>query len=118
MRALGLLFCGVLFIQCKGVSQSKSNPIIQEAVELQNDTLNTVEIQIEQESSAAHELEIERNIYGEDYLGVETAIGMYEMGGYYTEEQALQHLEKHHFSRRCWVSFPIQKVNSKPVLEK
>ena len=89
MRALGLLFCGVLFIQCKGVPESKSTPATQEAVELQSDTLNTVEIQTNQESSAAPEQEIERNIYGEDYLEIETAIGMYEMGGYYTEEQAL-----------------------------
>ncbi len=94
MRALGLLFCAVLFIHCKGVSESKSNPITQEAVELQSDTLNTAEIQIKQESSAAPEQEIESNIYGEDYLGIETAISMYEMGGYYTEEEALQHLEK------------------------
>lgn len=94
MRALGLLFCATLFIQCKGVPESKNTPVTQEAVKLQSDTLNTIEIQIEQESSAATEQEIEPNIYGEDYLGIETAISMYEMGGYYTEEEALQHLEK------------------------
>ena len=94
MRALGLLFCATLFIKCKGVPESKNNPATQEAVELQSDTLNTVEIQTKQESSATPEQEIERDIYGEDYLGIETAIGMYDMGGYYTKEQALQHLEK------------------------
>lgn len=94
MRALGLLFCATLFIQCKRVPESKNTPATQEAVELQRDTLNTVEIQTKQESSAAPEQEVEPNIYGEDYLGIETAIGMYEMGGYYTEEEALQHLEK------------------------
>ena len=45
MRALGLLFCATLFIQCKGVPESKNTPATQEAVELQSDTLNTVEIQ-------------------------------------------------------------------------
>ena len=94
MRALGLLFCATLCIHCKGISESKSNPITQEAVKLQSDTLNTIEIQTKQESSAAPEQEIEPNIYGEDYLGIETVIGMYDMGGYYTEEQALQHLKK------------------------
>jgi len=94
MRALGLLFYATLFIQCKGVPESKNTLAIQEAVKLQSDTINTVEIQTKQESSAATEQEIEPNIYGEDYLGIETAISMYEMGGYYTEEEALQHLEK------------------------
>ncbi len=94
MRGLGLLFCGMLFIQCKGVSESKSTPATQEAVELQSDSIKTVNIQTKQESSASPEQDLERSIYGEDYLGIETAIDMYEMGGYYTEEQALNHLEK------------------------
>ena len=94
MRALGLLFCATLFIQCKRVPESKNTPATQEAVELQSDTLNTVEIQTNKESSATTEQEIEPNIYGEDYLGIETVIGMYDMGGYYTEEEALQHLKK------------------------
>ena len=94
MRGLGLLFCCMLFIQCKGVSESKSAPETQEAVEPQSDSIKTDNIQTKQESSASPEQDLERSIYGEDYLGIETAIDMYEMGGYYTEEQALKHLEK------------------------
>lgn len=94
MRGLGLLFCCMLFIQCKGVSESKSAPATQEAVEPQSDSIKTDNIQTKQESSASPEQDLERSIYGEDYLGIETAIDMYEMGGYYTEEQALKHLEK------------------------
>lgn len=106
MRALGLLFCVTLCIHCKGISESKSNRITQEAVKLQSDTLNTIEIQTKQESSAAPEQEIESNIYGEDYLGIETAIGMYDMGGYYTEEEALQHLEK------SWIAIYLNNEGS------
>lgn len=87
MRALGLLFCGLLFIQCKGVPESKTTLAIQETVELEIDTPETVKVQ-------PTEQDVERSIYGEDYLGIEMAIDMYEMGGYYIEEQALQHLEK------------------------
>ena len=76
------------------MSESKTTPATQEAVELQSDTLNTVDAQTKQELGNAPEQEIERNIYGEYYLGIETTIGMYEMVGYYTEEEALQHLEK------------------------
>jgi hypothetical protein len=94
MRALGLLFCGLLFIQCKGVPESKSTPATQEALELEIDTLETVEVQPAEETVSSAKQDVERSIYGEDYLGIETAIGMYEGGGYYTEEEALQHLEK------------------------
>ena len=38
--------------------ESKNTPAIQEAVKLQSDTINTVEIQTKQESSAATEQEM------------------------------------------------------------
>ena len=63
MRALGLLFCATLFIQCKGVPESKDTPVTQEAVKLQSDTINTVEIQTKQELSAATEQEIEPHLW-------------------------------------------------------